>query len=130
MRIGELSKKTGVSVRALRYYDQKQLLRSKRGENGYRIFDEESVERVRLIQLYLGLGLNTKQIEQILRCKDFHEKPIQDDLCEELLFLYQSRLNEIDEQISQLSKIRDQLQSRISDLEERLQTYNRATSSR
>ncbi|GGA52951.1 hypothetical protein GCM10007416_27580 [Kroppenstedtia guangzhouensis] len=63
MKIGELSIITGVSVRSLRYYDQKNLLKARRSKNGYRLFDQGSIERVRLIQLYLGLGLNTKQIE-------------------------------------------------------------------
>jgi len=42
LHIGELSKKTGISVRALRYYEQKNLIHSERMENSYRIFDEQN----------------------------------------------------------------------------------------
>ncbi|SMO57272.1 MerR family transcriptional regulator [Melghirimyces algeriensis] len=123
MRIGELSKKTGVSVRSLRYYDKQNLLHAKRLENGYRSFDESSVERVRLIQLYLGLGLNSKQIEQILRCKDHHQVPEEDDLCEELLDLYRNRLREVDDQLHLLLDVKKRLQESIYSIEERIKEY-------
>src|ERR1700694_3830204 len=68
MRISEISRRTGVSVRSLRYYEQKRLLCSRRLENGYRDLGEEAVERVQTIQMYLSLGLTTEQIEEILQC--------------------------------------------------------------
>ncbi len=40
MRISEVSRRTGVSIRSLRYYEQKQLLCARRLENGYRDLDE------------------------------------------------------------------------------------------
>jgi MerR family transcriptional regulator, Zn(II)-responsive regulator of zntA len=66
MRIQELAGRTGVSIRSLRYYEQKQLIASRRLDNGYRDFDETAIERVKTIQLYFGLGLTTGQIEQII----------------------------------------------------------------
>src|SRR5205814_5796003 len=68
MRISEVSRRTGVSIRSLRYYEQKRLLCARRLENGYRDLDEEAVKRVQTIQMYLGLGLTTEQIEEILQC--------------------------------------------------------------
>ena len=43
MRIGELSKATGASTRALRYYEQQGLLSSNRRSNGYREFTASAV---------------------------------------------------------------------------------------
>ena len=65
MRIGELSKETGVSERSLRHYEEKGLLPSKRLTNGYRDFDESAVEKVELIQMYLQLGLNLDETARI-----------------------------------------------------------------
>ncbi len=65
VRIGELSERTGASVRSLRYYEKKGLISGGRLENGYRDFDEAQVERVRAVQFYLGLGLSTESVEPI-----------------------------------------------------------------
>ena len=66
MRIGELSKETGVSERSLRHYEEKGLLPSKRLANGYRDFDESAIEKVELIQMYLQIGLNLEETARIL----------------------------------------------------------------
>jgi DNA-binding transcriptional MerR regulator len=62
MRIGELSRQTGVSIRLLRYYEQQGLLAPVRRPSGYRVYREEDVERVRRIRLLLAAGLPTKRI--------------------------------------------------------------------
>lgn len=49
---------------------RKNLITAVRLENGYREFDESAIKRIRIIQLYLGLGLTTEQIEEILKCED------------------------------------------------------------
>lgn len=58
VKIGELARKTGVSVRALRYYDEEGLIRPGRGGNGYRDFCDGSVEAVLRIRGMLDAGLN------------------------------------------------------------------------
>lgn len=65
MRIGELSKETGVSERSLRHYEEKGLLPTKRLANGYRDFDESAIEKVELIQMYLQIGLNLEETARI-----------------------------------------------------------------
>ena len=62
MHISELSRKTGVSLRSLRYYEEKELLSPDRQNNGYREYRETDIERVRLIQMYFSLGLTVKEI--------------------------------------------------------------------
>ncbi|MEW2436116.1 MerR family transcriptional regulator [Streptomyces caniferus] len=69
MRIGELARRTGVSTRALRYYEQRGLLRAQRDANGYRRYDdEEAVELVGRIRELLATGLNTDDIRALLPC--------------------------------------------------------------
>src|SRR5947207_15796913 len=70
MNIGELARQTGVSLRSLRYYETKQLLSSHRGENGYRTYDHTAIERVRMIQFYLHLGLSTQEIFDVVLCSN------------------------------------------------------------
>ena len=55
MKIGELSKRTGVSIRMLRYYEAESLLKPERTESGYRDYDMAEVRTVERIKL-LGAG--------------------------------------------------------------------------
>ena len=68
MRIGELARQTGVSVRALRYYEQHGLLAPARRPSGYRVYSEEDVAAVRRIRILLAAGLSTAQIFEALPC--------------------------------------------------------------
>jgi DNA-binding transcriptional MerR regulator len=68
MRIGELSARTGASVRSVRYYEQQGLLKSERTANGQRIFSEEAVERITLIRRLFGAGLSSATMADLLPC--------------------------------------------------------------
>ena len=68
MKIGELARKTGVSIRSLRYYEQQKLISPVRTDNGYREYSPLAVEQVKTIRLYLNLGFTTEQIAGCLHC--------------------------------------------------------------
>lgn len=68
MRIGEVAARSGVSTRALRYYEEQQLLASQRSPSGQRSYPPEAVERVQLIQRLYSTGLNSKAIAELLPC--------------------------------------------------------------
>lgn len=68
MRIGELSRLTGVSARSLRYYESVGLIRSTRTSGGWRQFDGTVFERVILIQHLFAAGLHSATIGEILPC--------------------------------------------------------------
>lgn len=114
MRIGELSRKTGVSVRSLRYYEDKGLLTASRLESGYREYNPLAVEQVNTIRLYLSLGLTTEQIAGFLHCV----LKSREAFCEEVLPVYERKLAEIDEQLRQLTAIRSNLTERIAAIRE------------
>ncbi|MER6316125.1 MerR family transcriptional regulator [Streptomyces sp. NPDC001581] len=68
MRIGELSARTGVGERPLRYYETQGLLVSDRTPGGHREFSERAVDRVIRIQELYAAGLNSAKIARILPC--------------------------------------------------------------
>ncbi|MFF4157526.1 MerR family transcriptional regulator [Streptomyces sp. NPDC001678] len=68
MRIGELSRRTGVSERALRYYEEQGLLRPSRRPSGYREYAEDDVRTVGHIRRFLAAGLGTATIAELLPC--------------------------------------------------------------
>ncbi|MEV6591673.1 MerR family transcriptional regulator [Streptomyces acidicola] len=68
MKIGELSRLTGVATRLLRYYEQQDLLHPDRLPNGYRDYPESSVQRVQQIRDLLQAGLRPEVIREIVPC--------------------------------------------------------------
>ncbi|WP_436847163.1 MerR family transcriptional regulator [Streptomyces buecherae] len=68
MFIGELAKRSGVSTRSLRYYEQQGLLRPRRRASGYREYDDADVATVRRVRVLLAAGLNTDLIREVLPC--------------------------------------------------------------
>ncbi|MER5490442.1 MerR family transcriptional regulator [Streptomyces sp. NPDC002454] len=68
MRIGDLSLRTGVSRRLLRYYEEQGLLAPRRLPGGYRAYEEADVGAVRSIRALLAAGLGTRTIAGLLPC--------------------------------------------------------------
>ncbi|WP_249997622.1 MerR family transcriptional regulator [Actinoplanes sp. M2I2] len=68
MRIGDLAARTGVSVRAVRYYEEQGLLYSARSASGQRHYTENEVGRVALIQSLYAAGLSSRTILELLPC--------------------------------------------------------------
>lgn len=67
MQISELAALMGISVRTLQYYDRIGLLKpAEIGENGYRLYDEASAERLRKILHYKNLDFSLKDISLLL----------------------------------------------------------------
>jgi DNA-binding transcriptional MerR regulator len=70
VRIGEVAKQAGVSVRALRYYEEQGLLTSERAPSGQRHYPVAAVERVKFIQNLYTAGLGSKAVLRILPCME------------------------------------------------------------
>lgn len=68
MRIGEVARRTGASVRSLRYYEEQGLLEAARTASGQRSYDESAVDRVRLVQQFFAAGLSSQRIVEMLPC--------------------------------------------------------------
>ncbi|MEE2036932.1 MerR family transcriptional regulator [Nocardiopsis sp. CT-R113] len=68
MRIGELARRSGVSTRSLRYYEQQGLLSSERTPGGQREYGETARDRVVRIQELYAAGLCSAKIATLLPC--------------------------------------------------------------
>ncbi|WP_369214227.1 MerR family transcriptional regulator [Streptomyces flavofungini] len=73
VRIGEVATAAGVSVRALRYYEQQGLLHSTRTSGGQRRYAAGAVERVKLIQRLYSESLPSRAVREILPFADAGE---------------------------------------------------------
>ena len=72
MTVNEVSKRTGVSVRTLHYYDQIGLLHPcDVTASSYRLYDDTALERLQHILLFRELEFSLKEIKEILDCSSF-----------------------------------------------------------
>lgn len=72
MKVGELAKKTGVSVRTLHYYDEIGLLEpSCHTEAGYRLYTTSDIVRLQQIKSLQQLGFSLEEIRECLERPDF-----------------------------------------------------------
>lgn len=107
MRIGELAKATAVDVETIRYYERAGLLPSpERGDNGYRRYESDHLERLAFIRHCRALDMPLAHIQRLL---GFAARPEAD-------------CGEIDRLIDdQLARVRARLQS-MQALERQLET--------
>lgn len=68
IRIGEVARGAGVSVRAVRYYEQQGLLTAERSPSGQRLYRPSTVAKVRFFQQMYAAGLTSRNIAELLPC--------------------------------------------------------------
>jgi len=105
MFIHELAKLTGVPAKTIRYYESIGLLPDpQRGENNYRQYSPDAIERLRFIVSARSLGFNLTDIGEFLTARDAGTLP-----CKRVLDSFDQRINEIDQRIADLLALRDTL---------------------
>jgi DNA-binding transcriptional MerR regulator len=113
IRIGELSRRSGVSQRLLRYYEEQGLLQPLRRPSGYREYQLSDVAVVRRIRGLLAAGLSTATIATVLPCvRDDGERLV--PTCPDLLAELRRERDRIDRAIDDLTTSRRILDSVIS----------------
>jgi DNA-binding transcriptional MerR regulator len=108
MRIGELAAKTGVSVRALRYYEEQRLLTATRSASGQRHYRPEAVDRVAWIRQLYAAGLSSRTILALTPCLEA------DEVYPEVFELLRTERARIDRQVGELLDTRDRLDAAIA----------------
>lgn len=112
MRIGEVAARSGVSTRALRYYEEQQLLSSARTAGGQRHYSDGAVERVRLIQQLYAAGLGSRAIVDLLPC--VYTGVATPDMITRLV----TERDRIIQQVQALARTRDRLDAVIATAEQ------------
>ncbi|MGW0866340.1 MerR family transcriptional regulator [Streptomyces sp. NPDC002611] len=114
MKIGELSRRTGVATRLLRYYEQQDLLHPDRLPNGYRDYPESSVQRVQQIRDLLQAGLSTDVIREIVPCFLGAGAELRPMVDPELAANLARELREIERRIETLTRNRDAIRDYLA----------------
>lgn len=70
MTIRDVTKATGLTRKAVEYYEQMALITPGRTDSGYRLYDEKAVATLREIALLRRLGLDVAEIREVLDAPD------------------------------------------------------------
>jgi DNA-binding transcriptional MerR regulator len=113
---GELARLAGVSSDTLRHYERKGVLPApRRLGNGYRKYPANSLDRVRLIRRALAVGFTLDELARVLKARDRGQAP-----CLEVRALAAEKLSELENRLSELIALRDELQATLVDWDGRL----------
>ena len=115
MRIGELSRHTGVPARMLRYYEAQGLLRPGREQNGYRCYGPGTVELVQQIRGLLDAGLTTDIVCRILPfLEQLGQTAVHPDCLPETAALLREEADRIQRRIDCLARNRDAIRGYLN----------------
>ncbi len=115
---GQLARQCGVSTDTLRHYERVGVLpKAPRTRSGYRQYPPETQVRVRMVRRALALGFSLSELARIFRVRERGGAP-----CREVRRLAQEKLAEIEQRLTDLTALRDDLRALLSDWDRRLET--------
>jgi len=119
MLINELSKRTGVTIHTLRYYENLGLIKGVSDENvktnNYKDYNEDVVERLEIIAEAKEVGYTLAEIRKIL--DGWYGGTLN---AEELKRLFSAKIMEIETKIRQLKQIKKRLEGMMAEVEKGL----------
>lgn len=116
LRVGDLARKTGKTVRALHLYEELGLLvPSQRSKGGYRLYGPESVSRVTWINKLQEMGFSLPAIRELVA--EWERSASAPSAMKRVHELYAEKLAETHEQIKKLQKLESELTESIRYLE-------------
>src|SRR5215212_8372268 len=105
LKIGEVSRRSGVGIEALRFYEKSGLLdRPSRTFSGYRVYGEDVLERLAFIRQAQALGFSLDEIRRIVEDARKGQSP-----CDEVREILRRRMEELDARLRELQRYRKEL---------------------
>jgi MerR family mercuric resistance operon transcriptional regulator len=105
LKIGEVSKLTGIGIEALRFYERSGLLgRPRRTASGYRLYEPAVVDRLAFIKRAQVLGFTLDEIKRLIAEKQAGHSP-----CEEVREIVRHRLEDLDARLKEMKRYRKDL---------------------
>jgi DNA-binding transcriptional MerR regulator len=116
MRIGQVSKRTGISIDAIRFYERNKLLSAPaRSEGGFRLYSAEDLSVLRFIRSLQTLGFSLNEIREFLslRTNDLRA-------CSEVRKMLDHKLKDIHDKRVALLKLEDELKTALTKCDSQL----------
>lgn len=103
--IGELAEKCGVNKETIRYYERLGLIpKPDRTEKGYRLYSQQTVDRLNFIKRMQGLGFTLNEIDKLLGVVDRDEAK-----CRDIYDFTVLKIGDIQRKIEDLKKVEQML---------------------
>jgi MerR family copper efflux transcriptional regulator len=116
LRVGDLAKITGKTVRAIHHYEELGLIEpAGRSKGHYRLFDAETPVRIRWIAKLQSLGLSLGEIRALVRSRQASPSALQ--AAGQLRRMYEEKLVEVRSRLSELTALERELQASLSYLD-------------
>ncbi|WP_148253237.1 MerR family transcriptional regulator [Aidingimonas lacisalsi] len=110
MKVSDLARATGVTAETVRHYTREGLLSPRRDPgNGYQLYDQDDLQRLRFIQRARTLGFSVKEVADILAHADHGDSP-----CPMVRDLLASRLPQIRAQIAELQALAARMEQALA----------------
>jgi DNA-binding transcriptional MerR regulator len=107
LKIGDLSRLSGLSIKTIRYYERRGLLEQPpRTDSGYRLYGPEEVARVRFVQRAKLLGLTLEEIKELV---ELAVKCNEGEIVPRLEKVLGAKLEETERKMAELSAFRQNL---------------------
>ena len=125
MRIGEVARRAGVSVQAIRFYERRRLMRTpRRTTAGYRVYSEADLEIVTVIKKMQRFGFKLAEIRRVLQLWILPSdtgaaSPYQQgsrECLREALKLGEKKLEAMNEQIRSAMQLREELEQALGQI--------------
>ncbi len=114
LKIGEVSKLSGIGIEALRFYEKSGLLDTpSRTMSGYRLYGNDVLERLNFIKQAQILGFTLNEIKQVIADKRNGQSP-----CAEVREIVRHRLQELDERMKEMRRYRKELAATLAEWDE------------
>ena len=116
LRVGELSKRTGKTVRALHLYEELGLLQPiHRSKGGFRLYAPSAVDRVDWISKLQDAGFSLHQLRDLKGLVD--ATPVGQQAMGQLRQIFEERLSETRKQLERLGQLEKELVASLSYLD-------------
>jgi DNA-binding transcriptional MerR regulator len=116
LRSGQVAVAAGVNVETLRYYERRGLLAEPdRSPGGHRLYPAETVTVLRVIKAAQRLGFTLEEVEELLEVGRYRHRPARGKRAHDtgLQARAQGKLTEVEERITDLVTIRDNLRAAL-----------------
>lgn len=110
MKIGELAKRSGVGIDAVRFYEREGLLPNiQRLASGYRVYADADLKRLRFVTRAKALGFTLQEIRDLLALSDHRDGDMA-----ELKAVAMEKLDSVQAKLAELERIRAGLQMLVT----------------